>query len=385
MKRRNDLYQNICNFSNIKRVYKIVRTNCRNHHKLYDFEIFENINLYDILLKLYLKDYNYSKYHIFLIYEPKYRLIMSENIADKIVNHLISMYILLPSLEHKLIDTNVATRKNMGSGKALDYLTRYLNHLRLSNKEVYILKIDIKKYFYNIDHEILISKLKKDIKDKDALDIVIKTINSTNEEYVNKKIKEACYKEINRVNKLNISIKEKKKKIDMIKKVPLYKYNKGLGIGNMTSQILAIYYLNDVDHIIKEKYKCKYYIRYMDDLIILDNDKNKLLSILNEVKKEINNLKLEVNDKSKIFKLSHGFNFLGYSFKEEKGKLLIRASNKTKIKINRNLSYLKKKNSLKYERSLISYKGYFMRLSRKKNFTYIFKIWRTMISCNSKS
>lgn len=366
MKRRNDLYQNICNFSNIKRVYKIVRTNCRNHHKLYDFEIFENINLYDILLKLYLKDYNYSKYHIFLIYEPKYRLIMSENIADKIVNHLISMYILLPSLEHKLIDTNVATRKNMGSGKALDYLTRYLNHLRLSNKEVYILKIDIKKYFYNIDHEILISKLKKDIKDKDALDIVIKTINSTNEEYVNKKIKEACYKEINRVNKLNISIKEKKKKIDMIKKVPLYKYNKGLGIGNMTSQILAIYYLNDVDHIIKEKYKCKYYIRYMDDLIILDNDKNKLLSILNEVKKEINNLKLEVNDKSKIFKLSHGFNFLGYSFKEEKGKLLIRASNKTKIKINRNLSYLKKKNSLKYERSLISYKGYFMRLSRKK-------------------
>lgn len=264
MKRRNDLYQNICNFSNIKRVYKIVRTNCRNHHKLYDFEIFENINLYDILLKLYLKDYNYSKYHIFLIYEPKYRLIMSENIADKIVNHLISMYILLPSLEHKLIDTNVATRKNMGSGKALDYLTRYLNHLRLSNKEVYILKIDIKKYFYNIDHDILISKLKKDIKDKDALDIVIKTINSTNEEYVNKKIKEACYKEINRVNKLNISIKEKKKKIDMIKKVPLYKYNKGLGIGNMTSQILAIYYLNDVDHIIKEKYKCKYYIRYMD-------------------------------------------------------------------------------------------------------------------------
>lgn len=371
MKRKNNLYQDICNFSNIKSVYKIIRTNCRNHNKLYDFEVFENINLYDILIKLYLKNYNYSKYHIFLIYEPKYRLIMSENIEDKIVNHLISMYILLPSLEHKLIDTNVATRKKRGSGKALDDLTKYLNHLRLSKKEIYVLKIDIKKYFYNIDHEVLIDKLKKDIKDKDALNIVIKTINSTNEEYVNKKIKEVCYKEINRVNKLNISSKEKKQKIDMIKKIPLYKYNKGLGIGNMTSQILAIYYLNDIDHIIKEKYKCKYYIRYMDDLIILDNDKNKLLSIFNEVKREISKLRLEVNDKSRVFKLSHGFNFLGYSFKDDNGKLFVKLSNRTRVKINKNLNYLKKNNPLKYKRSLISYKGYFMRLTKKeKNISF---------------
>jgi RNA-directed DNA polymerase len=364
MKRKNNLYQDMCNYKNIKEVYKIIRVRCSNYKYLYNFELFENSNIYDILLKLYLKNYEFSKYHIFLIYEPKYRLIMSECISDKIVNHLISMYILYPSILPKLIDTNVATRKNMGSKKALDCLNKYLQKLLLlKNKEIYVLKIDIKKYFYNIDHEILLSKLKKDIKDKDAINIIMQTLNMTNNKYINEEIKYAKNKEINRILRLNISKNAKLKKIKEIGKIPFYQIGKGLGIGNMTSQILAIYYLNDIDHMIKEKFKCKYYIRYMDDLIILDNDKEKLKMIFTEIKEEIQKLKLEVNDKSRIYKLNHGFSFLGYTFRSVNGKLNVRINNNTYRRIKKNL---KKKSSLiDYKNSLISYKGLFMRVSNK--------------------
>ena len=79
---------------------------------------------------------------------------MSENIQDKLVNHLVSKYILLPALESKLIDTNVATRLGKGSSYAFNKFVKYIDILKYKKNEIYILKIDIKKYFYNIDHEI---------------------------------------------------------------------------------------------------------------------------------------------------------------------------------------------------------------------------------------
>ena len=87
---------------------------------------------------------------------------------------------------------------------------------------------------------------------------------------------------------LNINKREKEEKIKTINSIPYYKYGKGLPIGNMTSQILGIFYLNDVDHYIKEKLKFKYYIRYMDDILIIDTDRDKLLKSFNLIEKEIN-------------------------------------------------------------------------------------------------
>ena len=91
-------------------------------------------------------------------------------------------------MESKLIDTNVATRINKGSGYAFNKFVEYINKLKYQNKEIYILKVDIKKYFYNIDHKILMSKVKKYIKDKCALRIIEEIINSTNEKYINERI-----------------------------------------------------------------------------------------------------------------------------------------------------------------------------------------------------
>lgn len=93
-----------------------------------------------------------------MIFEPKPRIVMSQCINDKIVNHFISKYYLLPYLDNKLIDANVATRVNKGTSYANKLMVKYINNLRMidKNKDIYVLKIDISKYFYNINHNVLI-------------------------------------------------------------------------------------------------------------------------------------------------------------------------------------------------------------------------------------
>lgn len=188
-----------------------------------------------------MRNYKPLPFRLFLIFEPKARLVMSQTVSDKIVNHFITNYYLLPYLEKKLIDQNVATRKNKGSSYANKLIIDYINKIRIKDKniDIYCLKIDISKYFYSIDHNLLLKMLKEDIEDKSVIDIIKKVIGETNKPYVNETI-----------NK--------------------YKESTGLSIGAMTSQFLAIYFLNGLDHYIKEELKCNYYIRYMDDFLIFD-------------------------------------------------------------------------------------------------------------------
>ncbi len=360
MNQISNIYKDVYNIDNLRRVYGEVRRACNNVKGIYAYDSFESTNLYIITDLLRKQSYKFSKYHIFMIKEPKYRLIMSENIPDKIVNHVISRYLLLPALDYKLIDTNVATRFKKGSGYAYDMLSKYLRKLKFTGQNIYALKIDIKKYFYNIDHNILKAKLKNEISDVDALELIFASLDTTNEVYVNKEIMRVKNNEIKRVKKLKITDKEKERKINDIMKIPIYELNKGLGIGNMTSQILAVYYLNDVDHYIKEVLECKYYIRYMDDLVILDNDKEKLKEIKPLIKERINMLNLEVNNKSRIIDFKRGFSFLGYTY-ILKDKLIIKINNQTMRRIKRHLSCVKKRSKNKYMLSLASYKGYFQR------------------------
>ena len=353
------VYDEMLKYEHAKSMFYKIKRNCKNKQAIYEYNLYLNSNLYRILELLYLHKYKFSRYRIFMIRDPKFRIIMSENINDKLVNHLVSKYILLINLENKLIDTNVATRINKGSGDAFNKFVDYINKLKYQNKEIYILKVDIKKYFYNIDHKILMSKVKNYIKDKCALRIIEEIINSTNEKYINERINYLKDSRIKYINSLNIGKKEKETKINTIKSIPLYNYNKGLPIGNMTSQILGIFYLNDVDHYIKEKLKFKYYIRYMDDILIVDTDKEKLINSFNLIEKEIRKLNLEINSKSNLYKLSNGISFLGYVFKLDKNnKLIIRYNNNTIRRLSRKLKNLKRFDKDKYVRSLGSYKGY---------------------------
>ena len=108
--------------------------------------------------------------------------------------------------------------------------------------------------------------LERRIKDVKAINILRDIITLTDYDYINNNIKKLIYKEINRVNSLNISDREKEILITELNSIPLYRKGYGLSIGCLTNQLMAIFYLNDIDHYIKEILKCKYYNRKMDDL-----------------------------------------------------------------------------------------------------------------------
>ncbi len=358
MKRKSNLYKNILSMKHAKLMYKTIKQNCKNKKEVYRFSLNLNQNLLEILDKLYRQEYKFDKYRIFIIKEPKYRLIMSEKIEDKIVNHLVAKYILLPALDKSLIDANVATRYKKGSGHAFKLTLKYINRLLRDKKEIFVLKIDISKYFYNIDHEECMRMVTKKIKDKDALKIIKQIIETTNHAYINNEVKRLVSKEIRRVKGLNITDKEKAIKIEQLNTLPLYYNGKGLPIGNMTSQILAVYYMNELDHYIKEQLKFRNYIRYMDDLIIMDTDKERLKEGYKIIKEKIEEIKLQTNNKSNIYRLSTGVTFLGYTFKTKKNKIIIRYNTQTSRRISRRLKNLKKHDYEKYLLSKASYKGY---------------------------
>lgn len=363
MKRKNNLYYSICKIENIRYIYdEIVAKNTRNKRKILFFDQYYIGNILYIETILAQRLYVPGKYHIFLIHEPKYRVIMSQNIFDKLVNHLVSYYLLRPVLEPSLIDTNVATRTGKGTGYGISLIKRYLLENRRKYNHFYILKFDISKYFYNIDHDVLKTLLKKKIKDQNALKIIFDIIDSTNEDYINQSIQRLVriYQE-----KINDSYV-----LDELSRIPLYQNKKGLPIGNMTSQILAIFYLNDLDHYIKEVLKIKYYIRYMDDGILIHPNKHYLRKCLEEIKRILRSkYKLELNQKTKIFSINEGVEFLGFRYFFKNNKLIVKVRNSTKKRYKKKMQKLYYKDYQKYIQVKGSYEGHF-RYAHAKNLKY---------------
>lgn len=357
-------YEDLVDIDKIREMYKVIRLNTRNRGKLHKFELFYSSNIISILASLKNKKYKHSKYNVFLVHEPKYRIIMSEIMSDKVVNHLISKYVLQPGIYPHLIPQNVATRENKGTKEGIRYVKMYINKLKLNYDKVYALKCDIKKYFYSIDHELVLNKVKRFINDPDIYNMIKNVVDSTDDEYVNDSITKVVKKEIERVKNLNIL--DKDLKIAELNRIPRYEKGKGLPIGNMTSQLLAVYFLNDLDHYIKEKLHCKYYIRYMDDFVIFHHDKEHLKELRKQIEEKLCEFKLELNKKTNIFDLNHGFGFLGYFFFLKGKRLIIKINPQTKRRIKKKMRKLKKVNAPNYEQVKASYMGY-LKVAHTKN------------------
>lgn len=355
-KRSKKIYDDVITYENIYSMWKIIKRTCKNRREVFMFSLNLNTNIYYIYHLLKNKIYKPSQYRTFMIFEPKPRLVMSQSITDKIVNHFVANYYLIPYMENSLIDANVATRVGKGSGYAMKLIKKYYNKILINekDKEVYCLKIDISKYFYTIDHDILLEKVQKKIQDEEVINLIKIIISETNQEYINK------------------SIDYYNKKFNT--NIPQYKNNKGLSIGAMTSQFLAIYYLNDLDHYIKEDLKCKYYVRYMDDFLILDTDKEKLKKYQSLIIEKINKLNLNINNKSNLYKSSNGYTFLGYKYQVVNNRLKVLFNKKTYKRIKKKLKYLSTHNKVQYKRSLASYNGYFLGVYKTKELDFKMKL-----------
>lgn len=299
----------------------IIYKNSKHKDKLYNFEKNKMSILYDLCYRLNNNLYEMGRYNIFLIKYPKYRIIMSLSVTDKIVNHYVTLKYLIPNLSRFLDNRNVATRVNMGTDYGIKLIKKYLEENKKYNK-FYVLKLDIKKYFYNIDHNVLKDMLKGYF-DNNIYSLLCKIIDSTNEEYVN-----------NKINNIKMKIN-----IDKAKELPLCEYDKALPIGNMTSQFFAIYYLSSLDHFIVHDLHLKYYVRYMDDFVIIHHDKKYLEKVFLIISDMLNKMyKLELNDKSTIYDIDKGFDFLGYNYKIVNSKTIINVSRKSYKNIKKHIN-----------------------------------------------
>lgn len=236
-------------------------------------------------------EYKHGGYRIFYVTVPKRRKVQVSRYIDRIVHRWIVDNFLKEYFMKDFIYHSYACIKNKGMHNAVLAVQTAMKHCSRTWGEYYILKMDVAKFFQNIDRKILVEILKKKVKDKKLLDLLDKIIYSSEGE-------------------------------------------KGLPIGNYTSQTFANIYLNEVDQYIKHELKCKYYFRYMDDSVILLKDKQEAIKVLNEIKKFLEtHLELFLNSKTQIIKSKQGVNFCGYKVNENRLKIRDRGKRNLKSKI----------------------------------------------------
>ena len=269
MKTYNNLFTQIYDYRNLYEAFLLAQRRKRSKADVLDFEQNLESNLWDIQNDLIYKTYQPGKYKTFYVYDPKVRLIMAAPFRDRVVHHALCN-IIEPIFERRFIDTSFACRVRKGVDAGVDQVTKYLRDAQRKYGVMYCLKCDVRKYFQSIDKRILRSIVFKKIRCRETRWLINVILDSTEGE-------------------------------------------RGIPVGNLPSQLFANIYLNELDHFVKERLHVRYYVRYMDDFIILHEDKRYLhclWKIIAEYLKE--QLKLELNQKTAVFPVRHGIDFLGY-------------------------------------------------------------------------
>ncbi len=342
-----------CDYNYLLDIYdKEISKKVQNKNKLYQFEVHKMANITSIYNDINNNTIPIPKYNIFLIKDPKYRIIMSVSIYDKLINHYYSRTVLDKKLSKYLDIRNVATRKNKGSSFGHKLLMKYIEEEKYHNKEFYILKIDISKYFYSIDHNVL-KNLIIDKVTKEEYKYLETILSSTNQTYINETITKLKTKENSPTRKGEINA------------LPLYNKDKGLSIGLLSNQFLAIFYLYKLHNYIIHKLKIKHLVVYMDDYILLHPSKEYLNKCLKEIEYILNNeYKLKLNKKKTMITSSkQGFVFLTYRYKVINNKTIVSVRADTMRKIKKNL----RKNKKLFDKGYISFEKRFSSVNNYKN------------------
>lgn len=297
-------YDEIFTFENLLAAHKRARNGRRKKQDVIEFELDLSLNLWTLHKSLKNRTYNVSGYRKFNIYEPKKREIQALSYYDRIVQHTLCDNFLYPELTKRFIYDNGACQKGKGTDFAINRLSEFLRYqYRVSGEHTYIIKADIHHYFASIDHGVLKNMLKEVIEDSDISELLIRIIDSFEPEV-----------------------------------------GKGLPMGNQTSQLFALFYLNPLDRYIKEKLRIKYYVRYMDDIIVVCGSREQAREILDKMRKFVSDeLLLEFNKKTQIAPVKNGVDFLGFHFYlTENGKVIKKLRTQSKKKYKKRLKKMKK-------------------------------------------
>lgn len=273
MKRIGNLYSSICEADNLYLAYEKARKGKAATYGVLLFEKSLEANMATIQQELIAGTYNTSEYSVFTVHDPKERTVYRLPFCDRVVHHAI-MNILEPIWGKLFISQTYACIKERGIHAVLKQLKKDLSDTENTR---FCLKMDIRKFYPSVDHEILKQIIRKKIKDAGLLMLLDEIIDSA----------------------------------------------PGIPIGNYLSQYFANLYLTYFDHWIKETKRVKYYYRYADDMVILNSNKADLHKLLNDIKTHLaDELRLELNNNYQISpvaensydKHGRGIDFVGYVF-----------------------------------------------------------------------
>ncbi len=280
-------------FEKLLQAHKRARKHKAYKNEVIKFEMNLENNLINLMNELRNGTYHIGKYFTFKVYEPKERDIKALPYRDRIVHQWYVEEFIKPYIVPRFINTTFACLENKGTHHAVEEVQHQMQVFKRNYGDFWILKCDIKKFFYNINPYILLNIMKKYISDKALLSLTKALV-------------------INPAGGPS---------------------QVGIPIGNYTSQFFANIYLNELDQFVKRTLKIKFYTRYMDDFILLLKTKEECIKVKKLIEDFLKkNLEIELNDKSRYYPYKMGVNFCGYRiFTTHR---LLRLSSKKKIKKN---------------------------------------------------
>ncbi len=268
-----DLYSQVCSYQNLFLAHQRSRKGKTQKQYVLDFEKALISNLLALRMELLFHTYKPEPLQEFVIHDPKTRRINRSAFRDRVIHHALCN-IIEPLFEKSFIPDSYANRKGKGAFKAIarySYFLRKVSHNY--SQPTYVLKADIRKYFETVSHDILLRIIQKKITDLKVL-WLIRVILSN------------YYKDVEGI---------------------------GMPLGNLTSQFFANVFLNELDQYVKHTLKVSYYVRYVDDFVVLDRSKKQLQICQQKIDEFLTNrLSLQLHpSKSKIILAKNGADFLG--------------------------------------------------------------------------
>ena len=294
MKRQRGLIDKIVEIDNLYLAWFKAKKGKSTNKIVIDFEKNLESNLRKLQTQILSGNVSVGNYNFFYVYEPKKRNISAAAFDERVLHHAL-MNVCHYTFEKHLIFHSYATRKNKGTYAALDKAKKSVE------KYKYYAKLDIRKFFDSIEHKILKNMLLQLFKDEILINIFNEIIDSYS------------------VSK-----------------------DRGIPIGNLTSQYFANHFLSKADHYLIEQIKIPIYIRYMDDMLLFGNDidllKQKVKLFTNFIKQNLN-LEFKIIN---IGKTALGVPFLGYKLYKNTIRLNKNSKIRFRKKIHRNQLFLQK-------------------------------------------
>lgn len=314
-------FDGVFTFEAIYRAHLRGRLAKRDKLPLVRFEASLLENIYKIYQSLAGGTFRISNYSHFTVYEPKKREIQTLRYCDRVVQHVLCDDVLQPYFSRRAILDNSVCQIGKGSHFALERFENMLRrHIKKHGASGYFLKCDILKYFPSIPHAQLKNIFCSQFADTRLKNLLAQVIDSYHTD--------AGYLE--------------KYGYDCLTPDPA-RSGRGIPIGNQTSQVFGMYYLDGVDRFVKEELRVKVYSRYMDDFVLVHHDKEFLRYALKEITERVTSLGLKFNSKTRICPLKNGITYLGFRFRiTPTGKIIKTVKKQTQKRLRWRARLLKK-------------------------------------------